>query len=319
MKLHTLIAGAALALAGAAAHAAWPDRPVRIVVPYPPGGAVDAVTRKVAQQLTLQTGQSFIVDNKAGATGTIGAAQVVHAQPDGYTLMANDTTYTTLPFIFQSLTWDPRTALTPVSAFMFAPMAVVVRKESPFHTLQDLLAAARAQPGKVTFGTGGIGTTPHFATEAMAQASHTKLMHVPFKGAGEATVAVLSGTVDFQIASTPGVIAQVRNGTMRLLAISGNERLKALPDVPTFKQAGLDDEGVINFTGLWAPKGTPQAVQQRLQAEVAKAMVSPDMRQFAATLGADPRVVAGDDFQRMVAQRQTVWEAVSRQINLQRQ
>ncbi|MFC4274007.1 Bug family tripartite tricarboxylate transporter substrate binding protein [Achromobacter aloeverae] len=319
MKLSTLIAGAALALAATAANAAWPDHPVRIVVPYPPGGAVDAVTRKVAQQLTLQTGQTFIVDNKAGATGTIGAGQVVHAQADGYTLMANDTTYTTLPFIFQSLSWDPRTALTPVSAFMFAPMAVAVRKESPFHTLQGLLAAARAQPGKVTFGTGGIGTTPHFATEAMAQASHTTLMHVPFKGAGEATVAVLSGTVDFQIASTPGVIAQVQNGTMRLLAISGEERLKALPDVPTFRQAGLDDEGVINFTGLWAPKGTPMAVQQRLQAEVAKAMASPDMQRFAATLGADPRAVAGEDFQRMVAQRQKVWEAVSRQINLQKQ
>ncbi len=319
LKLKTIFTSITLVLASSAAFADYPERAVRIVVPYAPGGAVDAVMRKLAQQLTEQTGKAFVVDNKAGATGTIGASQVVHSKPDGYTLMANDTTYTTLPFVFKSLNWNPSTDLVPVSAFMFAPMTVAVRKESRFKTLKDLLNAAKSGPGEISYGTGGVGSLPHLTTEAMQQASKTKMMHVPFKGAGEATIAVLGGTVDFQIASTPGIISQFKNGTMRVLAISGEKNLPQLSGVPTFKQAGLDFDGVTNFGGLWVPKGTPPEILRKLQDEVATAMKSSSMRSYAESIGADPSSITSTEFKKMIAERQKEWDSVAHAINLEKQ
>ena len=159
----------------------YPSRPVRIIVPYAPGGAVDVVTRKMAQKLTEQTGQTFFVENRAGATGTIGAQQAARSEPDGYTLVANDTTYSLLPHIFKKLPFDHANDLVPVAAYVFAPMALAVNSQSRFKSLQDLVAEAKAQPNKVTYGSGGPGTTPHFASEALGIAAGVNLMHVPFK------------------------------------------------------------------------------------------------------------------------------------------
>ena len=234
-RIHTSL-GAALALTFAMAHAmaqtGYPDKAVKIVVPYPPGGAVDQVTRRIAQKLTEQTGQSFFVENKAGGTGTIGANQVARSPGDGYTLMANDTTYSILPQVFKKLPWDYANDLVPVAGFNFAPTAVVVAANSPFKTLGDLVAYSQANPGKLNYGTGGAGTMPHFATEALQGASGLKATHVPFKGAGEATLALLGGTIDFQIASTPGVMGQVRGGKVRLLAVRASSGSRLCPMCP---------------------------------------------------------------------------------------
>lgn len=307
------------AVGAAFAQGAYPSKPVRIVVPYPPGGAVDQVTRRVAQKLTEQTGQSFFVENKAGATGTIGAQQVAKAAPDGYTLMANDTTYSILPHVFSKLPFDHERDLVPVAAFNFAPMALVVGADSRFKTLSDLVAYAKANPGKLNYGTGGAGTTPHFSTEALASAAKIDVTHVPFKGAGEATLALLSGTIDFQIASTPGVMGQAKGGKVRLLGISGDKRLDALPEVPTFKEAGVKDYSVINFTGLWAPKGTPAPVMQRLQKEVAAAMASADVQKFSADLGSVPSVLEGDALARMLRDNTRLWGAVAATAKIEKQ
>ena len=320
------IAGRALAatvliVAAAAAHAqaAYPAKPVKIVVPYPPGGAVDQVTRRIAQKLTEQTGQSFFVENKAGATGTIGAMQVARSPGDGYTLLANDTTYSILPQVFKKLPWDYAQDLVPVAGFNFAPTAVVVTADSPFKTLGDMVAYSQANPGKLNYGTGGAGTMPHFATEALQGASGLKATHVPFKGAGEATLALLGGTIDFQIASTPGVMGQVRGGKVRLLAVSGEQRLKALPNVPTFAQAGAPGYKVVNFTGLWAPKGTPEAVLETLRKEIAKAMTSADVQAFADDLGAVPGVVSGPAFADKLKADAQLWEAVAAKVGIEKQ
>lgn len=313
-----LVAG--LVCAGAFANAeTWPSKVVRIVVPYPPGGAVDMVTRKMAQHLTEQTGQTFIVENRAGATGTIGAAQVARAAPDGYTLLANDTTYSLLPHIFRKLPFEWADDLQPVGAFMFAPTGVVVRAGSPYKTVNDLVAAAKAAPGKISFGSGGAGSMPHFATEAFGIASGARFMHVPFKGAGEATAAVLAGTVDFQIASTPGVMGQVKGGSLRLLAVSGESRLKALPAVPTFQQAGIKRFGVTNFTGLWAPRHVPAEVTARLQREIATAMASPDMRAYADSIGADPGHWDTATFTRKLAESTALWGKVATETGFDKQ
>lgn len=297
----------------------YPDRSVRIVVPYPPGGAVDAVTRKIAQRLTEQTGQTFYVENKAGAAGTIGAGEVARATPDGYTLMANDSTYSLLPHIFKKLPFDHAQALVPVSTFMTAPMALVVSADSRFKTLGELVAAGREKKGSLTYGTGGAGSAPHFASEAFGIAAGASFLHVPFKGAGEATLALLSGTIDFQMASTPGVIGQVQGGKARLLAISGEQRSPSLPDVPTFAEAGVRNFSVINFTGLWAPKGTPAAVTARLEKEIAAAVASDDVKRYAAGIGAQPSSAGHAAFARILEDSTRYWGTIAANAAFERQ
>jgi tripartite-type tricarboxylate transporter receptor subunit TctC len=308
-----------LGFASLAQAQAWPAKPVKIIVPYPPGGSVDVVTRKMAAKLQEQTGQTFFVENKAGATGTIGLSQVVQSPADGYTLAANDTTYALLPHIFKKLPFDHAHDLVPVSAYVFAPMSVVVKADSKFRTLADLISAAKAEPNRVTYGTGGAGTTPHFVSEALGIAAGANFMHIPFKGAGEATLGMLSGTVDFQIASTPGVMGQVKGGKARILAVSGARRLAALPDVPTFNEAGLKNFGLINFTGLWAPKGTPPAVIERLQKEIATAMASADMKAFAESIASEPGVWDAAAFSKDLQERTAYWGKVASNTAFERQ
>ncbi len=313
------VAAVLLALAGTVQAQTWPAKPVKIIVPYGPGGAVDVVTRKMAAKLQEQTGQTFFVENKAGATGTIGLSHVVQSPADGYTLVANDTTYALLPHIFKKLPFDHATSLVPVGAFVFAPMGVVVKADSKFKTLADLVAAAKAEPNKLTYGTGGAGTTPHFVSEALGIATGVNFMHIPYKGAGEATMAMLAGTIDYQVASTPGVMGNVKGGKARLLAVSGTRRLAALPQVPTFAEAGVKNFGLINFTGLWAPRGTPQAVIDRLQKEIATAMASADMKAFAEGIASEPGHWDAATFAHDLAERTAYWGKVAANTAFERQ
>jgi tripartite-type tricarboxylate transporter receptor subunit TctC len=319
---HNRLAALLFALTTAAQAQVWPAKPVKIIVPYAPGGAVDVVTRKMAAKLQEQTGQTFFVENKAGATGTIGISQTLQSPADGYTLVANDTTYALLPHIFKKLPFDHATSLVPVAAFVFAPMGVVVKADSKFKNLGDLIAAAKAEPTRVSYGTGGAGTTPHFVCEALGIATGVNFLHIPYKGAGDATMAMLSGTIDFQVASTPGVMGNVKGGKARLLAVSGSKRLAALPDVPSFTETGmpgLKDFGLINFTGLWAPKGTPQAVVDRLQKEIATAMASTDMKTFAESIASEPGYWNAASFAHDLAERTAYWGKVAANTAFERQ
>lgn len=317
-----LAATAALALAhggGASAQPSYPTKPVRVVVAYAPGGAVDVVARKLAQKLTEQTGQAFFVENKPGATGTIGAQSVARSAPDGYTLLAIDNTYSILPHVFGKLPFDHAKAFAPVTVAAFTPVLVAVQADSPFKDLAGLLAEARANPEKLTYGTGGQGSAPHFATEAFQAAAGVKLSHIPYKGAGEAMLGLVSGQVDLLLVSTPSASGQVRSGKIRALAVSGDKRLPSLPDVPTFAEAGLPGFSVANWSGLAAPAGTPKPVIDRLHAEVVKALGTEDMAGFIAGLSAEPGGLDPAAFAALIEKETALWAPVAEKAGIQRQ
>lgn len=318
-RIVTLAATLLAATAFNAAAQAWPTKPVKIIVPYPPGGAVDVISRKVAQKLADQLGQPFVVENKPGATGTIGMALAAQAAPDGHTLAANDMTYSLLPYVFKRLPWDHAKDLVPVTTTVFVPYAIAVRADAPYKSLGELLAAAKANPGKLNYGSGGPGTAPHFATESLMLAAKVDLTHIPYKGAGEAMTALVGGQIDLFIASTASLMAQAKGGRARVLAVSGDKRLAALPDSPTFAQAGLPGYGILNFNGFWAPKGTPAEVVAKIQAEVAKAVATPDMVAFAESQGGFPGGTKPDAFAQTVADTTKMWAPVAEKAKVERQ
>ena len=298
---------------------AWPSKPVKVIVPWAPGGAVDVATRKVSQKLADQLGQPFVVENKPGASSTIGASLAANAPPDGYTLVANDMSYSLLPYVFKKLPFDHEKDLVPVSTTMIAPYAIAVKADGPYKTLQDLLKAARAAPGKLTYGTGGPGSAPHFATESLSMAAKIDLLHVPYKGAADAMTALISGQIDVVMASVPSLVSQVKGGKARILAVSGDKRLPVLPDVPTFAEAGLKEFSILNFNGLWAPKGTPPEIVAKLQAEIAKAVAAPDVKAFFEAQGGLPGGAKSDEFGKQVQTTTRNWAPVAAKANIEKQ
>lgn len=307
------------ALRPALAQGDYPSRPVRVIVPWAPGGAVDTLARRISQKLSEAMGQTFVVENKSGATGTIGAAEAARAAPDGYTLLAMDNTYAMLPYLFSRLPFDQATAFQPVTVTAFSPVLLAVGEKSPYRDLASLIAAAKKDPEKLTYGTGGIGSAPHFATLAFERAADVKLYHVPYRGAGEAVIGVLSGSVDLVMLSPGSALGNIRGGQLRPLAISGDRRVAALPEVPTFTEAGLRGFGVINWSGLAAPKGTPDTIVGRLQGEVARALATPDMKAFIAELGSEPGGIAPAAFSALLAEEAARWREVAAAGGIERQ
>jgi tripartite-type tricarboxylate transporter receptor subunit TctC len=314
MNFRNLLGGLLLASLGTLvqAQAAWPEKPVRIVVPYAPGGTTDYAARQIAQKLTEQTRQSFFVENKAGASGTIGTDLVAKAAPDGTTLLTNDTTYAMLPSLFARLPWDHANGLVPVTTIAQTPVVLVVGANSPFKTLQELVAHAQKHPAQLNFGSGGAGSSTHLAAELFKREGKVFITHIPYKGAGDAMLGVMSGQVDLLITASPTAIPQVKGGKVRALAVTGDRRLAGLPDVPTFKEAGLPSYTVTNWFGLAAPKGTPPEVVARLQAEVKKALVDPALRERFAQQGAQPGGMSPADFASFIRQETQIWGAVAR-------
>jgi len=314
----------ALPRPGLAQGEAWPSRPIRIVVAWAPGGAVDTIARRLAPKLSESLGRPVVVENKSGATGTIGAADVARATPDGHTLLAIDNTYAMLPYLFQRLPFDHANAFRPVTVSAFSPVMIAVHRDAPWSNLAELIAAAKKEPERITYGTGGIGSAPHFATAAFAQAAGIQMLHVPFRGAGEAVTNVLSRQVDVVMVSLGSALGHVQGGLLRVLAMSGTQRTPVLPQVPTFKEAGLPNlgpngEGVVNWSGLAAPSGTPDAVVARLHAEVAKALEAQDMRDFLATLASEPGGMPPAAFAALLAEETARWRVVAETSGIERQ
>ena len=320
MSTFTRLLVAAIGLAIVApAMAAYPDKPVRIVVPYAPGGAVDVVARKVGQKLSEQTGQSFFIENKPGASGTIGAQAVIRSAPDGYTLLALDNTFSLLPFVFKKLPWEGELPLVPIAVSAYTPVLLLVNSDSKYKDLASVIAEAKANPDKLTYGTGGNGSAPHFSAEAFQQAAGVKLSHIPYKGAGEAVTGLVGAQIDLVLLSTGSVASQMKASKVRALAASGNKRLSSFPNVPTFAEAGLPGFGIVNWSGLAAPPGTPKDIVARLNAEVKKALESADMKAFLATLSAEPGGGDPEAFAKLMKDENARWAAVAKKVDIEKQ
>jgi len=285
----TLLAGAAALLAAGSgwAQGDWPTgRVITWVVPYPPGGGTDVMGRAVAQKLAGTLGTNVIVDNRAGASGTIGAAYVAKSAPDGYTLLGTTIGPQAIaPHIMGKLPYDPIGGFAPVIILNTIPHILVVGANQPYRSVADLLAAAKAQPGKLAFASGGTGTILQMQGELLAQQTGTRFVHVPYKGDSPAVQDTLGEQVNFMFAPAAAALPHVQSGRLRALAVTSAARLKPLPDVPTMAEAGIKDFVVEQWQAVFAPAGTPAPTVERLNRDINAALKTPDVVALAEKLG----------------------------------
>ena len=302
---------AALALAaGSLAHAqTYPVKPLRIVVGFAPGGGVDLSARAIGKYLTDALGQQTIVDNRPGAAGNIGAALVAKAPPDGYTmLMANSTIST--PGLFVNLPFDINKDLDPVSLVAIGPSVLVAHPSFPVKSVKDLVALARARPGQIAYGSGGIGNITHLEMEMITSLTNTKMVHVPYKGSAPSIVGLTSGEVQVLFTSIPAGLGQIRAGRMRALAVSTIKRSAALPNVPTIDESALKGYDAASWYGLFMPAGSPKNAVATISREVVKIMQVPDVRDRFMADGFEPAGLAPDAFATYLRGEIRKWEKV---------
>ena len=322
LAFSSAVRGFALAVAFAALPAsasaqAYPAKPVKIVAPFAPGGLVDVLSRAVGEKLTVSMGGPFIVENRPGAGGNVGADAVARADPDGYTLLMSSAGILTInASLYPKMPFDPATAFAPITVVADMPMLLVVRNDSPAKNLAEFIALAKQEPGKLFFGSPGNGTTGHLAMEMFQSAAGVKIGHVPYKSAAEAVTAALSGQTAGMFDNPPTVMSQLKAGNLRALGVASAQRLPQLPDVPTMTEAGLPGFEASSWFGLVAPAKTPQPVIDRLYAETARALQSPELQQRFTGLGA--RLIGNrpDEFARFILVELAKWDRIVKTANV---
>lgn len=307
---HMLGALALLPMAVAAQSAYPGDRPVSIVVPYSPGGATDAVARLLSTKLTGTMKGTFIVENKPGASGTIAMSSVVRARPDGHTLFMNEITSTVVSELVPNLSFDPIKSLQPAVLVAETPFVLVINSSVPARNLTEFVAYARANPDKITYGSGGVGSGPHLAGELFKQLTGADILHVPYRGSGPALQDLLGGQIQMLITAAPTVAPFISEGRLRALAVARNERIKALPSVPTAKEAGLAGFEISNWFGLAAPLDTPQPVLDAIAQGVNQALKDVDFLASLDTAGAVPLGGTSSAAREHVSQETRRWSAM---------
>ena len=322
--MRTNIATVALALgiawgvtAGAATAAeAYPVRPIRMVVPLFVGAGTDIIARHMANALSQALGQSIVVDNRPGASTTLGTGYVAKSTPDGYTLLAATTsTLSVLPNIMKPA-YDTQKDLLPVASFCVSPFVYVVAADAKVKSLEDLIAAAKASPGKPSFGSSGTGTLTHMVVELLAVVAKVNFTHVPYKGVTGAYTDILGGRIDFVADSPASTMGQIKAGKFRAIAVTSPQRSPLLPSVPTVAELGLRDAESDFVTGLIAPAGTPRAIVNRLQAETLKIAQSPEFRDFLAGQGYEPLAYDSEKFSARIRTELAKWNSVVRSRNI---
>ncbi|MEK7834694.1 MAG: tripartite tricarboxylate transporter substrate binding protein, partial [Pseudomonadota bacterium] len=267
---------------------AYPVKPLRLIVPFPAGASTDIVGRMLGQKLFEQMGEQVVPDNRPGAGGNVGIGFTAKAPPDGYTVVIATSGIAISPSLYSNLAYDAVRDLTPVARLTSIPNVLIVHPSVPTRTLRQFISLARAHPGKLNFGSGGVGTTNHLANELLKRLEKINMVHVPYKGVTQAMVAMTGGEVDEVIMPVASALTQIRAGKVRALAVLSNERLQVLPDVPTSREAGVDNFTMPLWYGMFAPAGTPRDIVSKLSLEVVKALGTPDLRERLQASGVDP-------------------------------
>ena len=302
-----LFCHAVLAQASAPPAPQWPVKPIRVVVPFAAGSFTDTAARTAGNELGALLGQPVIVENKGGAGSTLGTDIVAKSAPDGYTFLVTDNSFAVAPALYEKLPYSASADLTAVSILADAPAMLVARPDLPARTLGEAVDAIRKDPGAMTYGSGGQGSSAHLAMLAFLLQNNLEMIHIPFKGIAAAIVDVSAGRVDLAIGSIGSTSAQLRDHRLKGLAITGDARLAAFPDIPTFAEAGFKDYRMLYWFGMFAPAGTPAAIIDRVQQAIARAVAAPRVREVFEAAGVRPASSTPQAFAKLVSGEQAQW------------
>jgi len=306
-------------IVSAFAQADYPSRAVRIVVPAAPGGGTDIVARVLAQHFSKALGQPFFVENRPGAGNIIGIEAVARSAPDGYTLLMVPATLALNSVLYKKVPYDPVRDFAPITMTATAPLVLIVHPSVPAQSLAEFIALAKRQPGKMSYGTAGIGTTPHLCMELLKSMAGIDLLHIPYKGTAPAAADVISGQVAAMFASALTARPMIDSGRVRALAVSGPQRVAALPNVPPVAEAGVPGYAALNWYGLLAPAGTPQPIVARLNAEALRALRSDEMKERLAADGAEPHGGTPEELAALIRSELEKWARVTRAAGIEPQ
>ena len=318
LRLLPLVLAAALAPrpAGAQAPEAWPGKPIRFILPFPPGGGTDILGRLIAERLTANLGQPVVTENRGGAGGNLGAAAAAKSAPDGYTIVLVAPSLAISPSMYSKLNYDPVKDFAPVSLVATVPNVMVTNPAVPANTLADFIRLAKTKPGEMNFGSGGSGTSNHLAGELFNIVAGVKLVHVPYKGVNLAMNDVLSGRIQLVVIGIPATVPNIKAGKLRALALVAPQRSPVLPDVPTATEAGLPNFEVTTWYGILAPAGTPPPIVARLNAALVKIMHAPELKERLDALATDPVTSTPEEFAGLIRSEIVKWREVVRQAGL---
>jgi tripartite-type tricarboxylate transporter receptor subunit TctC len=295
----------------------YPSRLIKLLQGFPPGGNVEFVARLLAHEMSKSLGQTIIVESKPGQAGSLAAEAVASAEPDGYTLLLVSGAHPATAAIYKKLKYDPVDAFAWISTASFYPFVICVRKDSKLKSFADLIASARAEPGKVSSGTAGNGSIAHMTTELIAQMAGVQFLPVPYRGEALAVTGLLSGDIDFVVATASLAIPHVRSGVVSALAVTGTTRWKDIPDVATVAEGGLPDFEVISWSGMAAPAKTPKPIIDRLHAEIAKAIAAPDVRGKLESAGSEVRATPPAEMRALVDRQVKMWSKVAKDAKIE--
>ncbi len=310
------IAALLLAIAPALALAQWPAKPIRMVVTYAPGGGADLMARLIAPKMQEALGQPIVVENRGGAGGTIGAELVAKAAPDGYTLMLDAAGFATSPSLYPKLSYDPLKAFVPVCLLVVFPNMLVVHPAFEAKTVQELVAMAKKQPGRIAFASSGNGSAQHLAGELFRQRAGLDMVHVPYKGGGPALQDVMGGQVPLFFANMASGLPHVKSGKLRALAVTGSKRSPGMPDLPTVAESGVPGYEVYEWNAVFAPAGTPGDIVAKTHAAIARALAAPEVRERVAALGGEIAGLSPSETEKWLRAQVESWARVIRTANI---
>jgi len=294
----------------------WPAKPLRLVVPYVPGGATDLVSRTVSERLTVTLGQQVVVDNRPGATGTIAFDSVAKSSADGYTLITAADSLTLLPSVFKNITFDPRTSFAPIALMSTQPLVLAVHVSTPAATVKEFIALAKAKPGSLSFASSGIGTSQHLSGELIKKMTGIDMQHVGYKGGGQAIIDLSGGQIPAAVLGSSTVIPQVKAGRVRILAVTSRKRSLALPDVPTLAESGLAGFDVFQWTAMLAPAKTPKNIIAKLNTEVVGVLQQPAVRERLAVAGFEAQAGSPAEVEALIRDGMAQWGKLIRELKL---